>query len=147
MRSATGTMISIAGGLALAGALAASCGNAPTIPQGRPEPVEPGLWGGQQARLTVTANGGTVEYDCGHGGIDQPIATDADGRFVATGWHVQEQGGAVREGAADQKLAARYVGRVRNDDMTLSVELTESGTKLGTFSLEHGKPVRLVKCR
>ncbi|MGH9160728.1 MAG: hypothetical protein ACRD2X_12190 [Vicinamibacteraceae bacterium] len=109
--------------------------------------IQKGLWGGEGVQLTVTADGATVEYDCGHGGMDEVIAFDTHGRFELSGWHAQERGGPVREGTVDQKLAARYVGRVRNDQMTLRVELTDSGTTLGPFSLERGKRVRLVKCR
>ncbi|MPZ16620.1 MAG: hypothetical protein GEV06_01710 [Luteitalea sp.] len=147
LRRVTRTALSIALGLLATGALASSRGNVATMPDPPAQSIQNGLWGGERVRLTVTADGATVEYDCGHGRIEQPISLDAQSRFEVSGWHVQEQGGALREGAADRKLAARYAGRVRNDHMTLTVELTESGTKLGTFSLEHGKAVRLVKCR
>lgn len=143
----TGTALGIALGLLTMSPVASSWANVATMPDAPAQSIQKGLWGGEGIRLTVTADGATVEYDCGHGSIDEAISIDTHGRFELTGWHVQERGGAAREGAADQTLAARYLGRVRNGQMTLSVELTDGGTTLGPFSLEHGKPVRLVKCR
>jgi hypothetical protein len=147
LRRVTGTALGIALGLLAMGAAGSSRGSAATMPDAPAQSIQKGLWGGEGVRLTVTADGATVEYDCAHGRIEQALSLDAHGRFELSGWHVQEHGGAVREDTADRKLAARYVGRVRHDQMTLSVELTDSDTTLGPFSLEHGKRVRLVKCR
>src|SRR5690349_23937403 len=54
------------------------------------ENAQTGTWGGEHIRLEVTAQGGEVEYDCGHGTIDQKIITDGQGHFDLRGTHVRE---------------------------------------------------------
>lgn len=122
--------------------LAAAC--APTQPEGAAIP--PGVWGARGIHLEVTSSGGTVEYDCAHGGIAEPLALDDQGRFAARGTHIREHGGPVQEGEEPRAEPARYEGRVRRDTMTLTVALTASSERLGPFQLQRGERGRLVKC-
>lgn len=49
----------------------------------------------------------------------------------------------------DEKLPsdpARYAGRVDGTRMTLTVTVTDSPEILGTFTVAHGVPGRLLKC-
>lgn len=121
---------------------AIACSN-PTGP-GNPVPI--GTWGGEHVALEVTAEGGRIEYDCAHGNLGEPLIVDRSGVFDVTGTHTPEHGGPVRE---DEKLAsrpARYVGRVDGGLMTLTVTVTDTGERLGTFALTRGVAGRLLKC-
>ncbi len=124
--------------LALLGA-SASCGKAPT------GPVPTGDWGGQHIGMVVNNDGAAIEYDCARGTIDQTLLA-ADGMFTAIGTHIRGHGGPVREGEIPDKHPARYDGRIDGRTMTLEVTLTDSGEKLGTFTLERGASPSVFKC-
>ena len=105
-----------------------------------------GEWGGQHIGMVVTPTGAQIEYDCAHGRIDGALRLDDDGEFVATGVHVQEHGGPVREGEQVVERPARYRGRVRGSRMALRVELTDSAQTLGDFELQRGANPNVLKC-
>ena len=51
-------------------------------------------WGGYHIGIKITATGGTVQYDCAMGRIDEPIRL-RDGHFDVTGVHWPGQGGPI----------------------------------------------------
>jgi hypothetical protein len=110
------------------------------------KPIQAGAWGGDHVNLLLTATGGTLEYDCAHGTIDQPFLTDSSGRFDLAGTHTREHGGPIRIGEKEDKRPARYTGTTDGRTMTLSVTLTGSNEPLGTFTLTRGQLGRIVKC-
>ena len=103
-----------------------------------------GRWGGAHADLTLTPSGGTIEYDCAHGGLIAPLVPDGAGAFSVVGVHVPERGGPVREGEVPDSLPARFVGQLSRDRMTLRV-LVGSDT-LGPFELQLGAAPLLFRC-
>ena len=103
-----------------------------------------GAWGGLHAGLTLTAEGGTISYDCAHGTLDAPVRRDREGRFEVIGVHVREHGGPVREGEVLNSEPARYFGQVTGDHMVLQV-LVGSDT-LGPFTLQRGVALQLFRC-
>ncbi|MBV8859546.1 MAG: hypothetical protein JOZ02_21620 [Acidobacteria bacterium] len=106
-----------------------------------------GTWGGEHIGLEVTEDGGRVEYDCAHGTIDRRIITDAEGGFELRGTHVRERGGPVRKGVPEDSHPAVYKGRIKGDTMTLTVEESDTGQSVGTFTLKLGREPHVVKCR
>src|SRR6266850_6950892 len=88
----------------LAGCLVLASCESPLQPGTRPAP---GAWGGAGIRLEVTAAGATIEYDCAHGSIDEPIVADGAGRFSAKGTHVREHGGPIRIDDVEDRHPAR----------------------------------------
>ena len=104
-----------------------------------------GTWGGEHIAMEVTDAGATIEYDCAHGRITEKIAPDAEGKFEAKGVHTRERGGPVRQGEDDSQPAI-YRGSIKDQMMTLAVELTENNESAGTFTLTHGKTGRIRKC-
>jgi len=108
-------------------------------------PVSPGDWGGEHIGLVVTANGATIEYDCASGTIDKTIVA-TDGLFSAPGTHTRGHGGPIRQDEVPDKHPARYEGHVDGDTMTLDVTLTDSGEKLGRYTLVRGRSAQVFKC-
>ena len=130
---------------AVACVIAAACTTA-----GSPEPVVGGRtslvgrWGGQSAALTLTDSGGTIQYDCAHGGLLAALQPDEAGRFDVPGIHVREHGGPVSINERIDSLPARFTGVVRGDLMTLRV-LVGVDT-IGPLELRRGVDAMLTRC-
>jgi hypothetical protein len=111
--------------------------------------VEPGVpltgaWGGRGASLSLTESGGTVEYDCAHGTVSDPLVPDDDGAVRAAGLYVREHGGPVRDGEPVDVSPALYIGNVRAGTLTLRVIV---GTDtLGPFVVQRAVASQLFKC-
>ena len=103
-----------------------------------------GEWGGLHAGLTLTADGGTISYDCAHGTLEAPVLRDLDGRFESDGLHVREHGGPVRVGEVPDSAPARYLGQVTGDRMVLRVQV--GSDTLGPFTLQRGAAPQLFRC-
>ena len=125
--------------------LALALSGEPTPPAKVPLPE--GAWGGVHVSLTVTAEGGQLEFDCAHGSLAERIAPDGSGRFDAAGVFVAERPGPVHQGDEAGGKKARYSGRVAGDSMTLSILVEGSDKELGPFTLERGRLPRLFKCQ
>jgi hypothetical protein len=89
--------------------------------------------------------GGTIEFDCAHGSLDEPLLLDSSGHFDVKGRLVAE-GGPVQKDEAETARPARYRGESDGQHLSLQVTL-EGGEDAGTFSLAKGSPARLFKCR
>ena len=108
--------------------------------------VSAGIWGAMGVAMEVTESGATIEYDCAHGTIDQPLLLDADGRLDVKGHHFREHGGPVRQGEESNGEPVRYVGQVTGDTLTLTVKPEGSNTPIGDYQLLRGKTGRIHKC-
>jgi hypothetical protein len=128
-------------GAALAAATVYCTGPSPGLGDGS---AVVGSWGGTHVGLALTASGGSVEYDCAHGGHSEPVRPGSDGRFEVGGVHVREHGGPVRIDEVPDSVVARYVGRIVRDRMTLRVVV--GADTLGPFELQRDTPPRLMKC-
>ncbi len=109
-------------------------------------PVAPSEWGGEHIGLTVSASGGAIEYDCASGTIDQAIVSGASGDFVAQGTHTPGHGGPTMQGEIPDRHPARYEGWTDGETMKLTVTLTDTGQKLGSFTLVRGQSPRVFRC-
>lgn len=107
-------------------------------------PIE-GTWGTEHTILVANAAGATLEYDCAHGTIDEPLIPDGDGHFDVGGTHAWEHGGPIQEGE-EEILPARYQGFVFRNSMTLTVTLTDNQEVLGPFVLTQADPGTVYKC-
>jgi len=96
--------------------------------------------------VQVTSTGGSLEYDCAAGVIEEPLRPDREGRFTAMGTHTPGHGGPIREGEIMPTVRARYDGQVERDEMSLLVTLTETGVRLGPFQLRRGTSGLLMRC-
>lgn len=102
-------------------------------------------WGGSHIGIEITVSGGTVQYDCAMGRIDQPIVV-REGHFDVTGVHWPGQGGPVGVDTTRAGRPARYLGTVRGDRMTMIVTLTDTGETLGLYQLRKGAAPTILAC-
>lgn len=109
-------------------------------------PMPGQTWGGTGAELRVVEGGATVELDCAHGTISAPLSPGADGRFDVPGVFVLEHGGPVRQDQPPDERAARYFGRIGDDDMVLSIRADSVPEVIGPFTLAPGVRGDLRKC-
>jgi hypothetical protein len=105
-----------------------------------------GTWGGDHVSMEVTETGAELQYDCAHGEITGKIAPDRDGKFSVKGTHSVEHPGPIRNGEQSRAQAVLYTGTINGETMALKVTVDGSSDVLGTFSLTHGKQVRLRRC-
>jgi hypothetical protein len=105
-----------------------------------------GMWGGEHISLTITPTGATLEYDCAHGAIDEPLIPRRDRSFDLSGTHTLEHGGPIRQDEEPDIHPARYTGRINGRSMTLTITLTDTDQVIGTFQLVQGAFPRLFKC-
>ncbi|MDP9206868.1 MAG: hypothetical protein M3P12_15695 [Gemmatimonadota bacterium] len=108
-------------------------------------PIDRSEWGGEHVGLIVSANGGALEYDCASGTIDQSIVA-TNGNFIVQGTHSPGHGGPIMEGQIAERHPAQYEGWTDGDTMRLNVTLTDTGQKLGTFTLVRGQSPHVFRC-
>ena len=105
-----------------------------------------GRWGGQHVGLEMGPASGRLDYDCAAGTIDGPLIADATGRFAATGTHTPGQGGPDRIDYTPPSYSARYSGSVSADLMTLVVDVSAIGARIGPVTLRRGAEPVLMRC-
>ncbi len=111
------------------------------------EQVPIGVWGGKGIQLTVTENGGAIDYGCDSGTIEGKLRSDLHGKFVARGTHVFGEGGPRHTGdPAPKPRQARYEGVRKGDKLELTVLLPELNRNLGKFTLQLGQRPALERC-
>ncbi len=103
-------------------------------------------FGGVGVLLVVREAGADLEFDCAAGRIEEPMTFSADGTFDVDGTFTPGMGGPVREDDPPIPEAARYVGVLRGDRLTLSAILVEDGTTIGPYQLRRGEEPLLRRC-
>jgi hypothetical protein len=133
--------------LAAVGSCGTKGGVVNNTPMQRKEKLANGVWGGPHIHAEVTNRGADFEFDCAHVTIDQPIVLDGAGSFDIKGKYAPEHGGPIRRDEDDNGRPVHYVGRVRDQELTLKI--SDAGTKesLGSFTLTHGSEGRVMKCK
>ena len=96
--------------------------------------------------IDVGSQSAKVEYDCAHGVIEGPLVIDSDGKFEWRGTFTPERGGPVRANDSPRAQPATYSGQIKDNKMTLMLKVTDA-EDAETFTLEKGKPGKLVKCK
>jgi hypothetical protein len=104
-----------------------------------------GEWGGEHVGLKLSEAGGTLDYDCAAGTIDDPVMPRRDGTFEAGGRHTPGTGGPERVGEVRPAYRARYSGSVRGNRMILEGRV-ENGVALGPFTLVRGAEPIIMRC-
>jgi hypothetical protein len=141
-----GTLSVVLAGV-LTGALMLAGGSATNLQRGQESSTTPDVWGGHDISMKVTPQGATLEFDCAHGNILEPIKANAKGEFTARGTYTPERGGPVSRDNPPPDLPATYKGSIDGDTMRLEIMLAEKDQAPEPFTLTRGKVGRLVKCR
>jgi len=105
-----------------------------------------GVWGGDHIGMVVSDSSTTIEYDCAHGTIDEPMIIDENGEFEVRGVHMFEHGGPIRIGEVPDEHPALYQGSIEGEVMTLKVTITDTGKEFGSFTLTLGANPNVFKC-
>jgi uncharacterized protein YceK len=105
-----------------------------------------GKWGGEHIGMVVSDSSATLDYDCAHGTIDEPIIPDDKGTFEVTGVHVFEHGGPIRIDEIPDEHPALYKGHIAGKEMTLILVITDTDTVIDTFLLTRGVDPMIYKC-
>ena len=102
-----------------------------------------GFWGGPGANVTLDAQGGRLQQDCGSGNFG-PVQIDAAGRFKVSGTF---EGYAPGPQHADEKSAsspAIYEGHIDGETLKLTVRPARGATQ--TLALQQGRRAKLIRC-
>jgi hypothetical protein len=108
--------------------------------------LEPGTWGGQNIRLDITADGGSLDFSCAHGEISEPFKLDREGHFDVRGTYTPESHGPTRQGAEPVALAAHYWGAVVDEVMNLQIGVDGPPQVSDTYKLTRGRYGKVMKC-
>ncbi len=103
-----------------------------------------GDWGGEHVRLSVTAEGADLEFDCASGHIRTPLVLDAHGKFSVKGKYRHERPAAAFVDDSEGSDVV-YSGTVRGDTMHLKIEMPGQADN-ESFELTRGQEPRLTKC-
>ena len=126
-----------------AAAIAATLAIGPCEPTGLKPPKDlVGTWGGENAGLIADDTSAHVHIGCTYGNVHQQIVPDSTGRFDVPGEH------NITAHPVDRGIMhpARFVGRVRGGDMTLTIALTDTAVVLGPVLLVYGKEPQMGVC-
>ena len=104
-----------------------------------------GDWGGRGLNLTLTADGGTLAYDCADGTIKGAIHPNSNGEFTATGTHEAFTPGPQDADAKPASVAANYVGSVSGSTMILQVQ-PAGAQRMTSYTLTQGRRAKLMRC-
>jgi len=107
--------------------------------------VANGMWGGIHLRMEVLDSGAELEFDCGSATVTEPIEVGSDGRFHVSGTFKQGEFGPTREDGPGAREAT-FTGSLEGN--TLNIEMVLSGEdRVQKFTVTHGRPAKLVKCK
>lgn len=104
-----------------------------------------GAWGGQDIRLEVKDSGADMQFACATASIDEPVTLNSEGGFDVKGKFIAQRPGPTRVGE-NNSVAARFVGRLKDQELTLTISNLETKEAIGTFTLTHGGAGRVKRC-
>lgn len=123
------------------------CAGGINSPQARDADASPDTWGGMHVSMKMTAGGATLEFDCAHGTIAEPIKANAKGEFSVHGTYTPERGGPIQKNSPPRDLPAIYKGSIQGDTMQLEIVLADKDQAPEPFTLTRGKTGRVMKCQ
>jgi len=97
-----------------------------------------GEWGGPDATLLLSPEGGSVQFACGSGTVAPAWRIDHDGTWSGTGEYFTGGGPVPSEGRPPH--SAKYSGAARGDVLTFTVSVPDLNTMLGPFTVRRGAP-------
>ena len=108
--------------------------------------VAPGKWGAAGIGLSVEETAVTIEFDCATAEIARNLMIDKTGNFSTEGIYIRRSPGALRVKFPPKRAPARFEGKISGKTMTMKITLTETGEKIGDFTLQRGKTPTIRRC-
>jgi hypothetical protein len=105
------------------------------------------IWGSRGIFLQMNASGATIEFDCAHGTVTDPMPPIAGGAFSVAGTYTPEMGGPVQKDNPSRDLPATYKISISGDTMRLEVILADRSRQPPPFTLTRGTAGKVIKCR
>ena len=104
-----------------------------------------GAWGGQDIRLDVKDNGANMQFACATATIDEAVTLNSEGGFDVKGKFRAQRPGPTRAGE-NNSVAARFVGHLNGQVLTLTISNLATKETIGTFTLTLGGAARVKRC-
>lgn len=108
--------------------------------------VAPGKWGGTGIGLNVEETVVTLEFDCATAEIPSNLMIDKTGNFSTDGVYIRRTPGALRIKFPPKRVPARFEGKISGKTMILKITLSETGEKIGDYTLQRGKTSTIRRC-
>jgi hypothetical protein len=108
--------------------------------------VAAGRWGGTGIGLNVEETAVNIEFDCATAEISRNLMIDQAGNFSTDGIYIRRTPGALRLKFPPKRVPASFEGKISGKTMTLRITLTETGEKIGDFTLQLGKTPAIRRC-
>jgi hypothetical protein len=105
-----------------------------------------GNWADAGIQLTTESGRTTISFDCADAEMKGGLRIDAKGDFDLEGTFTPLKGDVVKGLAAGRAVAARFVGTVSADEMTLRITTADGKTLIGEYTLGKDLIVRLRRC-
>ena len=96
--------------------------------------------------MEISAQGATLEFDCAHGEILEPITANSKGEFSVRGTYTPEHGGPIRKDNPPRDLPAVYKGSIQGSTMQLEVVLADKDHAPEPLTLTRGQSGSVMKC-
>jgi hypothetical protein len=107
--------------------------------------LQSGSWGGEHARMEVTATGATLEFGCANGEILEPLSLDYQDHFRVKG-NFQAQGPGPSQELDENNPNALYSGVVKGDTVQLEIQV-KGEEQSHTYTLTRGRKSKLLNCK
>jgi hypothetical protein len=115
-------------------------------PRASSQTVPPGKWGGAEIRVTVKQSVTDIEFSCADGSIPRRLTMDKDGAFRIAGTYTGRSHGPIRLNSPPKAESVNYVGKIKGNRMSLTLDFANGDDRDLSFSLEKGADGRLVRC-
>jgi hypothetical protein len=109
-----------------------------------PAVLLPGTYGGQDAQLTVTNEGGSFEFDCAAGAFQGVPEIPPGGFFTVAG--TLTQGTGVESPTPPAPMPVTYSFQVSGANVTVTIEGLPGGGDAPTFSLVRDQAATIFHC-
>ena len=105
-----------------------------------------GTWRSLAAELTVTEQGGSIQFGCATGTIDAPIVMNAKGEFSVNGTYTQLSGVAPPPNSPPPTSQPTvYTGRVSGNNLSFTGRF-QNGTNTGSITVVRDGPAHVIYC-
>jgi hypothetical protein len=105
-----------------------------------------GTWRSIAAEMTLTVQGGSIQFGCASGTINAPVMLNAQGEFLVNGTYTQGSGvPPPPESPPPTPQPTVYSGKVSGNTLTLNLQI-QGGSPGSPFTLERDGTAQVIFC-